>query len=134
MRKYIKNFNLFDIVNESASFNELFDWIKSEYSQYNVTKISENDNELSIHIDSSKPITDRGYYDKLYVDIKITISDYSKDYDYSVNINGKYGEYGYETDFKSKERWINSTNISTTKSELTLQDVKDLISNELDIF
>ena len=124
--KHIKNFEkLF----ESADFESIFDWVKSEYPNCDVTK-SIDENKIRISVECSTPIEGEDFHSKCYADIDITISDYAKDKDYKIEISGKSGEYGY--DKSDKETWKKSKRISAYRNELTLVGVKNLIKSTLD--
>lgn len=124
--RYIKDFSkLF----ESHDFDLIFDWIKSEYPNCIVTKVSNGD-KIKIKIECSTPIDGEDFQSKCYADIDIIVSDYADDRDYKVDIKGKSGEYGY--DKSDKETWRKSKSISASRNELSFIGVKNLIKSTLD--
>jgi len=124
--KYIKKFAK---IFESSVFEDIFDWIKSEYPDCDISKVLDDD-KIKITIDHLIPIDGEAFHSRCYANITLTISDYAKDHDYKVEIDGKTGEYG--NDKYNKETWRKSKTISASRNELTYVGVKNLIKSTLD--
>ena len=53
-------------------------------------------------------------------------------HDYSVNIDGKYGEYGSIKSDGKNENWKKSKKISAQDNELTYTELKQFIKNNIE--
>jgi hypothetical protein len=129
---YIKRFNETHETKEYNTLDVVFNWIKKEYSSNNciIQKIKDGNEEVVINIDCSSPASSNGFTDRTFVKLKIKISDYVHDYDYSVSIKGKSGEF-MKGDNKS---WREFEKISNSARELSLAELKAFIRKAIDKF